>query len=196
MCISEYDVYKWIWCVSVNMMCISEYDVYKWIWCVSVNMMCINGYDLWWCLVESFSDLLVVWVFRLRGSCQLSDSCFGFWSCVWSWADTDHPEGLAASIFRVMELLGGLWLTSHLKSYLRYDRHKAQVLNLVLCIYWHKQSALLGCDMWIVPVLMEFMSSLRALTWGENSGWMVVWGLDTDWICCAGCRPLWPGCVG
>jgi hypothetical protein len=55
---------------------------------------------------------------------------------------------------------------------------------------------MLGCDMWIGPMLAEFLSWLMALTWGKNSGWMVVWGLNTDWICCAGSRPLWPGCEG
>jgi len=50
--------------------------------------------------------------------------------------------------------------------------------------------------MWIGPMLTEFLSWLRSLTWGKNSGWVVVWGLNTDWICCAGCRPLWPGCGG
>jgi hypothetical protein len=49
---------------------------------------------------------------------------------------------------------------------------------------------------WIGPMLTEFPSWLRALTWGKNSGSMFIWGLNTDWICCAGCRPLWPGCGG
>lgn len=50
--------------------------------------------------------------------------------------------------------------------------------------------------MWIGPMLTEFLSWQRALTWEKNSGWMVVWGLNTDCICCAGCRPSWPGCGG
>jgi hypothetical protein len=47
-------------------------------------------------------------------------------------------------------------------------KHKFSPLFFFIHLY--TQSALLGCDMWIGPMLIEFLSSLRALTWVKNSG--------------------------
>ena len=79
--------------------------------------------------------------------------------------------------------LGGhlvdLWPTSSLKSYLRV---------------WQVQSTKRIAGLWHADqTCAEFLSWLRAFTWGKNSGWMVVWGLNTDWIFCAGHKPSWLG---
>jgi hypothetical protein len=92
--------------------------------------------------------------------------------------------------------LGVLWPTSHLKIYLRVLQAQSKSSQPCFFNHLYTQSALLGCDMWIRPVLTEFLFWLRVLTWGKISVLMVVWGLNTDWICCAGCRPSWPGCGG
>jgi hypothetical protein len=93
-------------------------------------------------------------------------------------------------------LLGDLWPTSHLKSYLRL--WKAQSTSSHPCFFnpflyticiaglWHVDWACANR----VPVLTE------GLDMGEELWLDGCLGLNTDWFCCADCMPSWPGCGG